>query len=97
LEFLARIQIAWPTDGDEALRRELIHQEAARAAELCSQGHILRLWRTVGGWGNIGLWSAKDATELHDLISSLPLHRWMDVHIDPLAMHPSDPGPAGGG
>lgn len=92
VEFLVRVQIDWPSGGDEGKRRRLIAQEAARAAELASAGHLLRLWRTGAGWGNTGLWSAEDATELHGLIRSLPLFPWMKADVEPLARHPSDPG-----
>jgi muconolactone D-isomerase len=34
------------------------------------------------------LYQATDATELHQLISSLPLWPWMDVSVEALATHP---------
>lgn len=94
MEFLVRIQVHWPPDGDDAMREELIRQEGVRAGELAAAGHLRRLWRTPGSWANVGIWSADDATQLHDLISSLPLYRWMRVRVEPLAAHPSDPGRA---
>ncbi len=92
MEFLVRLVIMWPVDGDETSKSQLIAAESARADELIRSGHLLRIWRTVGVWGNTGLWSTQDATELHALITSLPLFRWMRVDVEPLARHPSDPG-----
>ena len=92
MEFLVRIEVNWPADGDEALRRSLVDREAARARELAAEGIIVRLWRVPGRWANIGLWRAKDASELHDAISSLPFLPWLDVGVEALARHPSDPG-----
>ena len=38
----------------------------------------------------MGVWEAADATELHELISSLPLFPWIDAEVTPLATHPLD-------
>lgn len=95
MEFLVRIEVNWPADGDEARKTDLIEQEAARAAELARQGHIVRLWRVPGCWANVGIWKAPDATVLHEAISSLPFFPWLSVAAAPLARHPSDPGEPG--
>ena len=34
------------------------------------------------------VWQAADASELHDLLLSLPLFRWMDIDVQALAVHP---------
>jgi muconolactone D-isomerase len=41
-----------------------------------------------GSWVNVSLYEASDATELHALLTSLPLWPWMDVHVEALATHP---------
>lgn len=92
MEFLVRIQVNWPPDGDEDLRRSLVEREAQRARELAAQGVIVRLWRVPGRWANLGLWRAPDASQLHEAISSLPFFPWLDVRVEALAEHPSDPG-----
>jgi muconolactone D-isomerase len=91
MEFLVRITVRWPPDGDDDLRQELIRREGHRAAELAAQGRIKRLWRVPGAWANVGLWSASDATELHEAIASLPFFPWLDVRVEALGRHPSDP------
>lgn len=91
MEFLVRITIEWPTDASEEKRLEVVERESVRAAELADSGHLVRLWRTADGWGNVGVWSATEATELQGLLSSLPLYPWMHIDIEPLANHPSDP------
>lgn len=90
-EFMVHISVNWPPDGDEKMRDELIEREARRAEELASEGFIRRLWRIPGRWANVGIWAAPEATALHEAIGSLPFYRWLDVHVQPLAMHPSDP------
>ncbi len=91
MEFLVRIEIAWPPGANEEQRRLLVARESERASELTASGNIVRLWRSVGSWGNVGIWSATDATELQALISSLPLFPWMRISAEPLAIHPADP------
>lgn len=86
-----RITIEWPTDALEPQRLNLVEREAERAEELADQGHLVRLWRLLGSWGNVGIWSARDATQLQGLLSSLPLYPWMQIHVESLASHPSDP------
>ncbi len=88
MEFLVRIAIALPADLDEEVRTRLLAAELARGRELRSAGHIARIWRVPGGLRNVAVWEARDATELHELIASLPLYRWMTADVTPLALHP---------
>jgi muconolactone D-isomerase len=92
VEFLVSIVVEWPPDGDPEEKQRLVEAEGARARELAEAGTIKRLWRIPGRWANIGLWEADDATALHDALTSLPLHAWLDIDVQPLALHPSDPG-----
>jgi muconolactone D-isomerase len=91
MEFLVRIDVRLPPDFDEARKDNMVRGEAARASELAAAGVIYRLWRIPGRWSNVGIWSADDATALHEAISSLPMYPWLDVDVSPLATHPSDP------
>ena len=91
MEFLVRIEVRWPADGDPARKAELAEKEAARSRELAAAGTLKRLWRIPGRWANYGLWDAPDPTALHAAITSLPFFPWLDVEVTPLAQHPSDP------
>lgn len=97
MEFLVRIEVGWPADGDQAERERLVRAESGRARELAEAGIIKRLWRIPGRWANWGLWSASDATALHAAIASLPFFPWLSVEVHPLAAHPSDPPSQMGG
>jgi muconolactone D-isomerase len=88
MEFLVRIDVDLPADVTELRRRELLEAEAERGRDLLASGTLLRIWRVPGRLANISLYDAADATELHALLSSLPLWPWMDVHVEPLATHP---------
>jgi muconolactone D-isomerase len=96
LEFLVRIEVRYPVDGDRGELARLSTAEASRAAELARAGVLRRLWRIPGRFANWGLWEVDDATALHAALRSLPLFPWMDVEVQPLAAHPNDPERPGG-
>jgi muconolactone D-isomerase len=93
VEFLVRIELAFPPGLPAEELGALRAAEAEHVKVLHAQGLLLRLWRRPGRRANWGLWEAADATALHDAIESLPLFPYMDVHVDALAAHPADPGP----
>ena len=87
-EFLVQIEIGLPPSTPDDERATLLAAEAARGRELRDAGSIVRLWRVPGRRANVGIWSAADASELHEAIASLPLFPWMDVRVSALADHP---------
>lgn len=91
MEFLININITWPEGmGDQEIQ-EISIAERQRAAELTQLGVLVRMWRVPGRRENWGLWRASDATEMHEIISSLPVWPFMQVQVIPLAEHPVDP------
>jgi muconolactone D-isomerase len=89
MEFLVHIEVDLPPgfpveEEEEALRAA----EADRGRQLIADGQLVRIWRRPGRRANVSLYEAKDATELHDLLSSLPLWPWMNIRVEPLATHP---------
>ena len=87
MEFLVEIDIKLPPDLDEDLRASLIEAEFARGAALAEAGMLRAVWRVPGRFANRAIWSAVDATALHDALISLPLWPYMDVRVTPLARH----------
>lgn len=73
---------------DDAEREQLLADEHKRGRELVAAGHIKAIWRVPGGLRNVGIWQAVDATELHQLIASLPLFKWLSADVTALARHP---------
>jgi muconolactone D-isomerase len=88
VEFLVEIEIALPADLDEARRSQLLAAELERGTALAEAGVLRAVWRVPGRLANRGIWSAADATALHDALVSLPLWPYMDVAVTPLAKHP---------
>ena len=82
-EFLVEIEIELPDDE----RTAMLSAEAERGRELRDAGSIVRMWRVPGRRANVGLWEAADASELHELLTSLPVFPWMNIQVRPLAEH----------
>lgn len=90
MEFLVNIRINIPIDMPEEQYDKLVADERELAQVLIEKGTLERMWRVPGRRENWGLWSARDATELHEILSSLPVWPWMDLDVHPLAEHPVD-------
>ena len=88
MEFLVRIDLRPLSALPDERREELTAAELDRGLELRRRGTIVRIWRIPGARSNVGVWSATDATELHEALTSLPLWPYMDVEVTPLAQHP---------
>jgi muconolactone D-isomerase len=95
-EFLVNARIQIPDSIGEGERAALRERERAQVAKLADRGGLIRMWRVPGRRDVWGLWQVKDATELHDMLSSLPVWPHMDVTIHALAEHPADPDKRGG-
>jgi muconolactone D-isomerase len=93
MEFLVNIRFNWPESISDETRKTLAETEIKRAAELAKQGHLVRMWRVPGRRENWGLWRAADATEMHAILSSLPIFPYMDIAVHALAQHAVDPSP----
>ncbi len=88
VEFLVEIDIRLPPELGEDRRESLLKAEGARGAALAEAGTLRAIWRVPGRLANRGIWSAPDATALHEALVSLPLWPFMDVAVVPLARHP---------
>jgi muconolactone D-isomerase len=91
MEFLVEVDIALPVDLDATRRAQLLAAELERGKALADAGALLAIWRVPGRLANRAIWSATDATALHDALVSLPLWPYMDVAVTPLARHPVAP------
>ncbi len=90
-EFLVTFTVTFPP-GTPA--QTVADADAARPSARMTwpaQGHLLRLWTLPGTGRALSLWRARDAGQLRDILSSLPVAPWAAVDIVPLSPHPSDP------
>lgn len=90
MEFLVRFELNIPESMSTERRDELRTTERAMAMDLREKGILKRLWRVPGRRAVVGLWECADATELHDVLSALPMFPWMDASVEPLATHPQE-------
>jgi muconolactone D-isomerase len=91
MEFLVRQMSRYPRTPEAAgLREQLRTSERARATELREAGVLIRLWRVPGTQDSLGLYRCESATELHDVLASLPMFPWLEIEIQPLATHPQE-------
>lgn len=91
MEFLVSIDVRLPHDLDGQRRADLLEAESERGAVLARAGTIGAIWRVPGRMANRGIWSAADASALHEALVSLPLWPFMTVDVIPLARHPLAP------
>jgi muconolactone delta-isomerase len=90
-EFLVTVTVAVPPGTAAQTVADTDASEAQQAHDLAAQGHLIRLWTLPGSGRALGLWRARDAGQLHEVLSSLPVAPWSAVDITPLSPHPSDP------
>jgi muconolactone D-isomerase len=88
VQFLVKLEYAFPFDMEGAAQEKLLRSESVRGSELAEHGSLLAIWRIPGCRANYGVWEARDATELHDLVSSLPLWPYATIAVTTLARHP---------
>jgi muconolactone D-isomerase len=88
MEFLVEIEIRLPAELAAEQRAALLDAELARGSGLAAAGVLRAIWRVPGRFANRGIWTAADATALHEALTSLPLWPYMDAKVTPLARHP---------
>jgi muconolactone delta-isomerase len=96
-EFLTTLTFAIPDGTPNEVLDGVTRGQTESYRELAERGHLSRLWelpRDSGASRSLGLWQARDAAQMQQIVESLPLYRWMDVVTAPLTPHPSDPATA---
>jgi muconolactone D-isomerase len=87
--YLVRMAVSLPTDLTPAATDELLAREKAYSQRLQRDGRWRELWRVVGEYANVSVFDVASHDELHELLSGLPLFPHMQIHVTPLATHPS--------
>jgi muconolactone delta-isomerase len=98
MEFLTTFEVTFPDSASVQEVDDIKAREADRTRELAEQGNLLRLWTlppAPGRWRALGLWQAASENELHAILKSLPMDKWMTTETTPLTEHPNDPARAG--
>jgi muconolactone D-isomerase len=86
--FQVHMSVHIPHDVDVASIEKLGEREHERAKELQEQGKWLHLWRVAGKFANVSIFDVESPAELHEILNSLPLYRFMEVDVTALCHHP---------
>ena len=86
--FYVHMSVHIPHDVDRASIEKLGDQEHERAKALQEQGKWLHLWRVAGKFANVSIFDVENPAELHEILNSLPLYRFMEVDVTALCRHP---------
>jgi muconolactone D-isomerase len=87
--YLVRMVVSLPADLTPAETHELLAREKDYSQRLQRDGRWRELWRVVGEYANVSVFDVASNDELHELLSGLPLYPHMQIHVTPLATHPS--------
>ncbi|MBM7048982.1 muconolactone Delta-isomerase [Rhizobium lusitanum] len=84
-----RMDVNIPHDLPAAEAADIIARERAYSQELQRSGKWRHVWRIAGKYANYSVFDVKDNAELHEVLSGLPLFKFMDIEVTPLLRHPS--------
>jgi muconolactone D-isomerase len=87
--FMAEMEVRLPPDMPPADVEELSTREREYSQALQRDGRWPHLWRVAGRWANVSVLDVSSVDELHELLCGLPLFRYLDIRVTPLARHPN--------
>ena len=87
--FHVRMDVHLPLDKPQDDAADIKAREKAYFQQLQREGKWRHIWRVVGEYANYSIFDVADNTELHDVLSSLPLFPYMRIAVTPLCRHPS--------
>jgi muconolactone D-isomerase len=84
MRFVLEMQVRLPGDWPEEKRRAMVRTEQEAALAHMRDGHLRRVMRVPGQWGNISIWETESVEQLHEIISGMPAYPWMTVKVTPV-------------
>lgn len=87
--FKVEMDVNIPRELDPAEATRLKAEEKARFQELQAAGTWRHIWRVVGHYSNVSIFDVESHSELHDLLTGLPLFPFMTMRVTALCRHPS--------
>ncbi len=89
MHYMVRMSVTLPPDLDPEVREQLVAAERDYSQGLQRHGKIAGIWRVAGQFANYCLFDVDTHDELHDLMSGLPMFRYIQAVVEPLAKHPN--------
>lgn len=87
--FHVRMDVRIPRDLPAEEAAEIIAREKAYSQALQASGKWRHIWRIAGEYANFSIFDVRDNTELHEILTGLPLFKFMEITVTPLLRHPS--------
>ena len=87
--FHVRMDVEIPRDVPASEVARILAEEKAYSQALQSSGKWRHIWRLAGQYANFSVFDVNDNAELHEILSGLPLFRFMRIQVTPLLRHPS--------
>ena len=87
--FHVRMDVIIPHDLDPERVADILAKEKAYSQDLKASGKWRHIWRIAGQYSNFSIFDVESNEELHQLISGLPLFKYMKIEVSPLLRHPS--------
>ncbi|MGO6706283.1 muconolactone Delta-isomerase [Rhizobium leguminosarum] len=87
--FQVRMDVSIPRDLASEETADIIAKERTYSQELQRSGKWRHIWRIVGEYANYSIFDVRDNDELHQILSGLPLFKFMTITVTPLVRHPS--------
>ena len=86
---MVQMNVRIPLDFDKQEAERLKAREKERFQELQRAGKWRHIWRVVGHYANVSVFDVECNSELHEILTSLPLYPFMEMKVTPLCRHPS--------
>ena len=86
---MVEMDVRIPLDFDKEESDRLKAREKKRFQELQRVGKWRHIWRVVGRYANVSIFDVESNSELHDILTSLPLFPFMTMKVTALCRHPS--------
>jgi muconolactone D-isomerase len=83
------MDVMLPSDLDASEAAEILAREKEYSQQLQRSGKWRHIWRIAGQYANYSIFDVADNTELHQVLSGLPLFKFMKIEVSPLLRHPS--------
>lgn len=84
--FLVRSTIR-PGSTDHPDWSSLLEQERVQGRKLHASGVVKHVWRVPGRYEAVTIFEVTSTEELDKILWTLPLWRFMDIHVEALAAH----------
>ena len=86
---MVEMDVRIPLDFDKEESDRLKAREKQRFQELQRVGKWRHIWRIVGRYSNVSIFDVESNSQLHDILTNLPLFPFMEMKVTPLCRHPS--------